>query len=61
MERAQKNITKKKNSIVINSASGELIILFCDTESDCVSWIMDIEQCSTEPEDEGNYIFILYI
>jgi len=52
VERAQKNITKKKNALVINSASGELIILFCETESDCVSWIVDIEQSSKEQEDE---------
>jgi len=58
VEKASKNVTKKKNALVINSTAGEVILLFCDTESDVVSWINDIKQCSEDPSDDSGIFYI---
>jgi len=59
VDKAQKNITKKKNALVINSFSGEIIVLFCLTESDVESWIADIKQASEEDNDDSEIIDLL--
>jgi len=59
VERASKNITKKKNALLINSTAGEVILLFCDTESDVTSWINDIKQCAEDPNDDSDIIEML--
>lgn len=59
VEKATKSVTKKKNGIVLNSASGELILLFCSNESEVNSWIESIRQCSGSETEDLEVIDIL--
>jgi hypothetical protein len=59
VDKAGKNVTKKKNALVINSAIGEEIILFCGCESDVNSWIDDIRKSSNEDNDDSKIVEVL--
>jgi len=59
VDKAGKNVTKKKNAIVINSEAGEEIILCCESESDVNLWIDCIKQCSEEDNDDSEIVDVL--